>query len=94
MRIPTTLRLTIGVLLLALPVRAAEPATRPAAPIIELRGDAPALGEQHAKALGDAIHNVSVFLDKALGPDMRPMATRGAMLFETTLRPEHLAHVA
>src|SRR2546421_249845 len=33
MRIPTTLRLTLGVLLLALPVRAAEPATRPAAPI-------------------------------------------------------------
>jgi predicted choloylglycine hydrolase len=93
MRIQTTLRLAIAVLLLASTLRAAEPATRPVAPIIELRGDAPALGEQHAKALGDAVQAVSVFLDKAIGPDMRPLATRGAMAFESTLRPEHLAEI-
>lgn len=77
----------------ALPVRAAEPATRPAAPIIALRGDAPALGEAHAKALGDALQAIPGFLDKAIGADMRPLATRGAMMFESTLRPEHLAEI-
>ena len=94
MRIFTSLRLTIAVLLLSLPVRAATPATRPAAPIITLRGDASALGEAHAKALGDAIATLSSkFFDKALDPASRQMMSRGAMRFETTLRPEHLAEI-
>ena len=35
----------------------------------------------------------SKFFDKALDPASRQMMSRGAMRFETTLRPEHLAEI-
>lgn len=63
--------------------------------IVELRGDAAAIGQQHAAALGPA---VKLLNEKYLGHVLADPLARGlagvlAMSFEAKLRPEHLAEI-
>jgi hypothetical protein len=69
-------------------------ATRPAAPIIELRGDGAALGEAHGKALGESIRELEDgFFARAMDADTHKIMAAGAMGFAPLLRPEHLAEI-
>ncbi len=63
--------------------------------ILELRGDAAAIGKEHAAALGPAIKTLNAqYLGKILGsPLARTLAETLAMGFATKIRPEHLAEI-
>ncbi len=63
--------------------------------IIQLRGDATAIGQQHAAALAPMIKDLEAhYLGKVLPDNLtRGLAGALAMSFESKLRPEHLAEI-
>lgn len=76
---------------------AASPTSPTSTPvkIVELRGDATAIGQQHAAALRDSFKVLDEkYLGKVLSdPFSRALASSLAMNFEDKLRPEHLAEI-
>ena len=73
----------------------APPTTRPAVPVVELRGTPEQIADAHAAAEADAIH---LLHDQYLTPFIAGRAKRfvalsAAGLFENQLRPEHRAEV-
>src|SRR5882724_10752230 len=67
-------------------------------PLVELRGDAAALGEQHGRMLGERIRFLEAnYLDVRLargGPMRKAMALGATAMFEKTVLPAHCAEIA